>query len=194
MSIADKGRGERLTSQQARAAMAAAKLNLHLHLQFIHPHPKFPQKPKPNLVNGGRPISSTLGSRSTKVLSLKASKEQPAAAKPAIPSKSRVLIVGAASLGLALLLMGFEDHRAVALGPEGPLMEEFWDNMRRYGLYVLTVSTGAIYTLLQPIVELMKSPVTALLVIVMIGGGIFVVSQVVTAMVGLSDFSYDYGY
>ncbi|EPS71650.1 hypothetical protein M569_03109, partial [Genlisea aurea] len=107
---------------------------------------------------------------------------------------SRILFVGAASLGLFLLLMGFEDSRAAALGPEGPLMEEFWDNMRRYGLYVLTVSTGAIYTLLQPIGELLKNPVTGFLVIALVCGGIFLVSQVVSAMVGLSDFSYDYGY
>ncbi|KAH0712225.1 hypothetical protein KY289_008184 [Solanum tuberosum] len=35
--------------------------------------------------------------------------------------------------------MGFDDkNQALALGPEGPLMEEFWENMRRYGLYALT--------------------------------------------------------
>ncbi|GFP80496.1 hypothetical protein PHJA_000193000 [Phtheirospermum japonicum] len=107
---------------------------------------------------------------------------------------SRMVIVGAMSLGLALFLMGFDDHKALAFGPEGPLMEEFWDNMRRYALYALTVSTGAIYTLLQPIVELLKNPISAVLILVIIGGSFFVVSQVVTAMVGLSDFSYDYSY
>ncbi|PIN02279.1 hypothetical protein CDL12_08718 [Handroanthus impetiginosus] len=107
---------------------------------------------------------------------------------------SRMVVLGAMSLGVALFLMGFDDHKALALGPEGPLMEEFWDNMRRYALYVLTVSTGAIYTLLQPIVELLKNPISAVLILVIIGGSIFIVSQVVTAMVGLSDFSYDYSY
>ncbi|KAL0353312.1 UNVERIFIED_CONTAM: hypothetical protein Sangu_0912500 [Sesamum angustifolium] len=108
--------------------------------------------------------------------------------------QSRMVIVGAMSLGVALFLMGFDDQKALALGPEGPLVEEFWDNMRRYALYALTVSTGAIYTLLQPILELLKNPISAILVLTIIGGSIFIVSQVVTAMVGLSDFSYDYNY
>lgn len=43
---------------------------------------------------------------------------------------------------------------ALALGPEGPLVEEFWDNVRRYAIYALTVSTGAIYTILHFILEL----------------------------------------
>ncbi|GER52845.1 proteasome subunit alpha [Striga asiatica] len=107
---------------------------------------------------------------------------------------SKMVVLGAMSFGLALLLMGFDGHKAMALGPRGPLMEEFWDNMRRYALYALTVSTGAIYTLLQPIVELLKNPISAVLILVIIGGAIFIVSQVVTAMVGLSDFSYDYSY
>ncbi|KAH8934144.1 hypothetical protein BDL97_18G067600 [Sphagnum fallax] len=34
------------------------------------------------------------------------------------------------------------DMRALALGPGGPLMEEFWDNVRRYGFYFFTVVTG----------------------------------------------------
>ncbi|KAL0443043.1 UNVERIFIED_CONTAM: hypothetical protein Slati_2027000 [Sesamum latifolium] len=115
---------------------------------------------------------------------------------PVLISKehSRMVIVGAMSLGVALFLMGFDDHKALAFGPEGPLVEEFWDNMRRYALYALTVSTGAIYTLLQPILELLKNPISAVLVLTIIGGSIFIVSQVVTAMVGLSDFSYDYNY
>ncbi|KAJ4980229.1 hypothetical protein NE237_031066 [Protea cynaroides] len=107
----------------------------------------------------------------------------------------RYVILGAASLGLAVLLAGMDDGtKALALGPEGPLMEEFWDNMRRYGLYFLTVSTGVIYTIFQPILELLKSPISAILIITILGGGIFIVSQVLSAMVGVSDFSYDYNY
>lgn len=102
---------------------------------------------------------------------------------------SRMVMVMGLSVGVALLLMG---GKAMALGPEGPLMEDFWDNMRRYALYALTVSTGAIYTLLEPIVELLKNPISAVLILLILGGGFYVVSQVVTAMVGLSDFSYDY--
>ncbi|KAL9146817.1 hypothetical protein ABFS82_13G135600 [Erythranthe guttata] len=110
-------------------------------------------------------------------------------------SKTRMVILGAASLGVALFVMGFDDHqKALAFLPEGPLMEDFWDNMRRYALYALTVSTGAIWVLVEPIVELLKNPISAVLIIVILGGGFFLVTQVVTAMIGLSDFSYDYNY
>ncbi|XP_043693766.1 uncharacterized protein LOC122644216 [Telopea speciosissima] len=116
-----------------------------------------------------------------------------------IPSQKRTglqrfVILGAASLGLAVLLAGIDDGKALALGPEGPLMEEFWDNMRRYGLYIVTVSTGVIYTIFQPILELLKNPISAILIITILGGGIFIVSQVLSAMFGVSEFAYDYGY
>lgn len=104
------------------------------------------------------------------------------------------MIVGAVSLGLMLFLMGMDDQKAMALGPEGPLVEEFWENVRRYGLYALTVSTGAIYTIFQPIFELLKNPISAILILTVFGGAIYVVSQVLSAMVGVSDFTYDYGY
>ncbi|XP_038880862.1 uncharacterized protein LOC120072546 isoform X1 [Benincasa hispida] len=58
----------------------------------------------------------------------------------ATPSgKSRFLIIGAVSVGVALFLIGCDGERALALGPEGPLVEEFWDNVRRYAIYALTV-------------------------------------------------------
>lgn len=106
---------------------------------------------------------------------------------------SRAVIVGAVSVGVLLLLSGMDEHKALALGPEGPLVEEFWDNVRRYGLYALTVSTGAIYTIMVPIFELLKNPITAILIVAIFGGGFYIVSQVLSAMVGVSDFSYDYG-
>ncbi|GAU14714.1 hypothetical protein TSUD_203630 [Trifolium subterraneum] len=106
--------------------------------------------------------------------------------------KSRIVIIGAVSVGILLLLSGMDEQKAMALGPEGPLVEEFWDNVRRYGLYALTVSTGAIYTIMVPIFELLKNPITAILIIVIFGGGFYIVSQVLSAMVGVSDFSYDY--
>lgn len=79
-------------------------------------------------------------------------------------------------------------------GPEGPLVEEFWDNVRRYAIYAVTVSTGALYTILLPIFELLKNPITAVLVLAIFGGAIFVISQVLSAMVGVNEFSYDYAY
>ncbi|KAF5742848.1 hypothetical protein HS088_TW09G00909 [Tripterygium wilfordii] len=107
---------------------------------------------------------------------------------------SRFVAFGAVSVGFALLLMAIDDQKALAFGPEGPLVEEFWENVRRYGLYALTVSTGAIYTIVQPIFELLKNPISAVLVLIIFVGGIFIVSQVLSAMVGISSFSYEYGY
>ncbi|XP_022979034.1 uncharacterized protein LOC111478796 [Cucurbita maxima] len=107
---------------------------------------------------------------------------------------SRFLIIGAVSVGVALFLMGCNGERALALGPEGPLVEEFWDNVRRYAIYAVTVSTGALYTILLPILELLKNPITAVLVLAILGGAIFVISQVLSAMVGVNEFSYDYAY
>lgn len=102
------------------------------------------------------------------------------------------MITGAASIGLLMLLMG--QDKAWALGPEGPLMEEFWENVRRYALYALTVSTGAVYTLFQPIIELLKNPISALLIVIIFVGSFFIVSQILSAMVGVSEFAYEYAY
>ncbi|XP_044461492.1 uncharacterized protein LOC123192870 [Mangifera indica] len=107
---------------------------------------------------------------------------------------SRFLLIGAVSVGFALLFMGLDDQKALALGPEGPLVEEFWENVRRYALYALTVSTGALYTILLPIFELLKNPISAILLLMILGGSIFVISQVLSAMVGVTEFNYDYSY
>ncbi|KAL4345392.1 hypothetical protein HN51_063427 [Arachis hypogaea] len=110
-------------------------------------------------------------------------------------STCKLVIMGAAvSVGILVVMSGLDGQRAWALGPEGPLVEEFWDNVRRYALYALTVSTGAIYTIVQPILELLKNPISAILVIAIFAASIFIVSQVLTAMVGVSDFTYNYAY
>ncbi|KAL2495492.1 hypothetical protein Fot_39249 [Forsythia ovata] len=101
-----------------------------------------------------------------------------------------MIILGTISVGLAVFLMGIDEQKALALGPGGPLMEDFWENMRRYGLYALTVSTGVLYSVFQPIVELLRNPISAILVLTIIGGSIFIVSQVVSAMVGFLGYLF----
>ncbi|KQK19148.1 uncharacterized protein LOC100838766 isoform X1 [Brachypodium distachyon] len=102
-------------------------------------------------------------------------------------------LIGGITAGVALALaLSVDAGPAMALGPEGPLVEEFWDNMRRYGLYALTVSTGFAWALVQPIVELLRNPITAVLIIFVIAGGGVLVSQVINAMAGNSDFIYMY--
>ncbi|KAJ6363715.1 hypothetical protein OIU77_029518 [Salix suchowensis] len=107
---------------------------------------------------------------------------------------SRFVVVGAVSVGIVWFLMAMDDQKALALGPEGPLMEEFWENVRRYGLYALTVSTGALYTIFEPIGELLKNPITAVLILLIFGGSFYVLSQVLSVMLGVSEFSYEYSY
>ncbi|XP_060185778.1 uncharacterized protein LOC132615232 [Lycium barbarum] len=110
-------------------------------------------------------------------------------------TSSKLVVLGAVSVGVMFFLMGFDDkNKALALGPEGPLMEEFWDNMRRYAIYALTVSTGVLWAVFEPIYELLKNPISAILILVIMGGSVYIVSQVVSAMVGITDFSYDYNY
>nr|VDC75526.1 unnamed protein product [Brassica rapa] len=92
------------------------------------------------------------------------------------------------------LVLGADAERAMALGPEGPLMEEFWDNVRRYGLYALTVSTGALSAVFEPIFELLKNQFSAVLILIILGGSFYILSQVVSSMVGVNEFVYEYGY
>ncbi|CAH8317190.1 unnamed protein product [Eruca vesicaria subsp. sativa] len=47
----------------------------------------------------------------------------------------RYALVSGVSIGLMMaLVLGMDAEKAMALGPEGPLMEEFWDNVRRWKL------------------------------------------------------------
>ncbi|KAK9267139.1 hypothetical protein L1049_009558 [Liquidambar formosana] len=158
-----------------------------------------PAPSKPSTLSRQTPLYPTKTTHTDKPLSLELiprfqipSKEE--LSLVSLNGHSRFVILGTVSLGFALFLMGMDDQRALALGPEGPLMEEFWDNVRRYGLYILTVSTGALYTIFQPILELLKNPISAVLIITIIGGSFFIVSQILSAMIGVTEFSYDHGY
>ncbi|KAL3680094.1 hypothetical protein R1sor_023050 [Riccia sorocarpa] len=84
------------------------------------------------------------------------------------------------------------DLRALAMGPEGPLLEEFWDNMRRYGFYFLTVASGGIYSLVKPLIDALRNPLTAVLVIVVVTGTVYLIGLTVSAMLGINEFEYAY--
>lgn len=71
-------------------------------------------------------------------------------------------------------------------GAEGP----FWDNVLRFVVYFITVFTGGLFTLLKPIYELAKNPVTLLLLIVVLGGGFSFLYFSLSAMLGLNDPGY----
>ncbi|XP_024525504.1 uncharacterized protein LOC112344632 [Selaginella moellendorffii] len=93
----------------------------------------------------------------------------------------------------AIDLHGSTDGRNLgdlAMGPEGPLLEEFWDNMRRYGIYFLTVATGGLYSIFKPIFDLLSNPVTGVLAVIVIVGGLYLVYLTLSAMLGVSDYPY----
>ncbi|KFK26545.1 hypothetical protein AALP_AA8G262600 [Arabis alpina] len=135
------------------------------------------------------------GSARRRLISRRSSLEKAQPVVGGLERHWRHVVVGGVSVGLVMaLVMGMDAEKAMALGPEGPLMEEFWDNVRRYGLYALTVSTGALSAVFEPIYELLKNPISAILILIILGGGFFIVSQVVSAMIGVNEFAYDYGY
>lgn len=69
---------------------------------------------------------------------------------------------------------------ALDLGPGRPLMkEELGDHVRRYVLYALMGSTGAIYIILEPpILEILTNPISVILVLLIFGGTFFIMSVI----------------
>lgn len=181
--------------------VCAFQLSRHLHISNLHGHqlqpPKLLAPSNLKLQPSARPAKIVLP-RLTKLFSSNPQKKISKTKLFEVDSSvrlQRLLLLGGFSFAFSLLLLGFDGKQeAVAFGPEGPLVEEFWDNLRRYGIYFVTVSTGAIYTILQPIFELLKNPITAILIVVVVGGSFYLLSQVLSAMVGVSEFSYQYAY
>ncbi|KAJ7256885.1 hypothetical protein O6H91_Y413900 [Diphasiastrum complanatum] len=64
--------------------------------------------------------------------------------------------------------------------------------MRRYGLYFITVATGGIYSLVKPLADLLKSPVTAVLLVVVLSGSFYLLYLTLSTMLGIIDFDYEY--
>lgn len=69
--------------------------------------------------------------------------------------------------------------------------EDFWGNVLRYVSYFFSVLLGTAYVALKPIVELLKRPTTAILVILGATGLYLFVSTTVSAMLGVNEFEYD---
>lgn len=105
-----------------------------------------------------------------------------------VSENARELAIGA----LVFALVCLPDEHALALGPGGPLMEEFWDNVRRYGFYFFTVVSGGLYSLAKPVLDLMKDPSTQILVAVVVIGTFYLMYLTVSTMLGLNDFVYQY--
>ena len=105
-----------------------------------------------------------------------------------LEEKFRALAIGC----LVFALVCLPDASALALGPGGPLMEEFWDNVRRYGLYFFTVVSGGLYSLAKPLLDLLKEPSTQFLVAIAVAGTFYLIYLTVSTMLGLTEFDYQY--
>ncbi|KAI3435757.1 hypothetical protein D9Q98_001815 [Chlorella vulgaris] len=106
----------------------------------------------------------------------------------------RSTLVLAAVLGGALLLGSVEPALASgdASGPPqllGDLAEneDFWGNVVSYISYFFSVLLGTAYIAVKPIIELMKKPGTAVLVVAGTASLIWFVSFTVQAMLGMND-------
>lgn len=65
--------------------------------------------------------------------------------------------------------------------------EDFWSNMARYSRFFVSVMIGTAYTILKPFGQLLKNPVSA---VVLIGGTVLLylfVSSTLKGMLGLTD-------
>lgn len=109
----------------------------------------------------------------------------------------RSTLLLAAALGGALLL-GAAEPAAAADGstqlahvaqPLGDLAEnaDFWGNVLRYVSYFFSVLLGTAYIAIRPIIELLKRPGTAVLVVAGIAGLVYFVSFTVQASIGLME-------
>ncbi|KAI7840230.1 hypothetical protein COHA_006012 [Chlorella ohadii] len=76
-----------------------------------------------------------------------------------------------------------------AAQPLGDLAEnaDFWGNVLRYVSYFFSVLLGTAYIAIRPIIELLKRPGTAVLVVAGIAGLVYFVSFTVQAMLGINE-------
>lgn len=65
--------------------------------------------------------------------------------------------------------------------------EDFWVNISKYFRFFISLMTGTAYVLLRPFARMLKNPVTAVLLVAGIVGGIFFLNFTLNAMLGLSD-------
>jgi Protein of unknown function (DUF751) len=65
-------------------------------------------------------------------------------------------------------------------------MQDFFRNVPRYPRYLISFSLGIFWNLLQPLIPLLKRPVTAIALIGILVGGLAFVSFTLQAMLGLN--------
>ncbi|KAL4458370.1 hypothetical protein ABPG75_013235 [Micractinium tetrahymenae] len=100
------------------------------------------------------------------------------------------LLLGAAEPALAAL----PQHAGGAAPASAPQLladlaenEDFWGNVLRYISYFFSVLLGTAYIAVRPLLELLKRPTTAVLVVAGLGALVFFVSFTVQAMLGINE-------
>jgi type II secretory pathway component PulF len=65
-------------------------------------------------------------------------------------------------------------------------MQDFFRNVSRYPRYLISFSLGVFWSLLQPLLPLLKRPLTAIALLGILLGGMAFLSFTLEAMLGLS--------
>ncbi|MEO0758921.1 MAG: DUF751 family protein [Cyanobacteria bacterium J06648_16] len=65
-------------------------------------------------------------------------------------------------------------------------MQEFFQNVSRYPRYFITFTLGVFYSAIQPLLPLLKKPITAVALISAVVAGFVFLSLTLRAMLGLS--------
>jgi hypothetical protein len=111
--------------------------------------------------------------------------------------QSALLWAGCAALfltaGHAQAADGLHEHASHAV----PLLdvaesEDFWDNVLRYARFFVTVMLGTVNVMVRPFAGLLKKPVTAVVAIASLVGGVVLLKMTLELMLGMGDQQFDY--
>ena len=65
-------------------------------------------------------------------------------------------------------------------------MQDFWNNISRYPRFMVTIILGVFWNFLEPLMPLLKRPVTAIALVGIFLGGLTFITLTLRAMLGLS--------
>lgn len=90
--------------------------------------------------------------------------------------------------------MELDNKKVLALGPQGPLVEEFWQNCSKIrSLWIYSEYWCPLHYYFAYI-WVAEEPISAILLLMILGATIFIISQVLSAVVGVTEFNYSFGF
>ncbi|MBD2445931.1 DUF751 family protein [Nostoc sp. FACHB-152] len=66
------------------------------------------------------------------------------------------------------------------------MFDGFWDNVFRYPRYLITILVGLLVNTFEPLMPLLKRPVTLVAIVGLLLGGLAFITLTLRAMLGLS--------